>query len=388
VTEKQTGALERLNRGIQESRQEVQLRTMSLAQDYFDDSAEALKQQISENRAALEGLPDQVPGGREEAFQMMFQELMDNYTSMEECINEAQSNVANLDTERIRRQGEVEATDAARREAREHGIDLTEVEGTGSEGRVTVDDVKDLAEKMESAPAGEAAQQARDATDQAAQQGQQVAGQAAGQAREVAGQVAQGAQDALGQATGQVGRIADQSNGSDEEINATDAAKREAAERGIDLSKVKGTGADGRIVIWDVTDLPPEAEGSGGGQLQNQVGDAASQATQGASDAASQAASQVAGQADGAVGQAGGVANQLAEQVVSTAQQTTDQAGQTARQGAGNAVEQANAAQESDEEPKITKAAKRKAEEMGVDISQIQGSGAGGLITIKDVVGA
>ena len=50
---------------------------------------------------------------------------MDNYSSMEECINEAQQNVANLDTDQIRRQGEIEATDAARREARERGVDLT-----------------------------------------------------------------------------------------------------------------------------------------------------------------------------------------------------------------------------------------------------------------------
>jgi pyruvate/2-oxoglutarate dehydrogenase complex dihydrolipoamide acyltransferase (E2) component len=42
----------------------------------------------------------------------------------------------------------------------------------------------------------------------------------------------------------------------------------------------------------------------------------------------------------------------------------------------------------SEEEPKATNAAKRKAEELGVDLSGIQGSGAGGLITIKDVVQA
>jgi pyruvate/2-oxoglutarate dehydrogenase complex dihydrolipoamide acyltransferase (E2) component len=37
-------------------------------------------------------------------------------------------------------------------------------------------------------------------------------------------------------------------------------------------------------------------------------------------------------------------------------------------------------------EPRATNAARRKAEEMGIDLSQIEGSGAGGLITIKDVV--
>src|SRR3712207_1758436 len=111
---------------------------MNLAQEYFGDSAEVLKQQISENRAKLENLPDQIPGGREDAFQALFQELMENYSAIEESISEAQQNVANLDTDQIRRQGEVEATDAARRQARELGVDLTKIEGTGADGRIIV----------------------------------------------------------------------------------------------------------------------------------------------------------------------------------------------------------------------------------------------------------
>jgi pyruvate/2-oxoglutarate dehydrogenase complex dihydrolipoamide acyltransferase (E2) component len=179
VTERQTEALEKLNQGIQESRREVQQRTMNLAQEYFGDSAEVLKQNIRENRATLEGLPDQIPGGREEAFQTFFQELMGNYSSMEECINEAQQNVANLDTDQIRRQGEIEATDAARREAQERGVDLTKVEGTGSEGRIIVSDVVVAAEAIEEedGAACQAAQQAQDAAGLAACQAQLVAGE-------------------------------------------------------------------------------------------------------------------------------------------------------------------------------------------------------------------
>src|SRR5215218_6100055 len=185
VTERQTEALQRLNQGIQESRREVQQRTMNLAQEYFSDSAEVLKQNLRDNRATLEKLPDQIPGGREEAFQAFFQELMDNYSSVEECINEAQQNVANLDTDQIRRQGEVEATDAARREARERGIDLTKVEGTGSDGRIIVSDVVEVAEAMEEAEAGEDG-----AASEAAQQAQDAAGQVAGQAQDAADQTA------------------------------------------------------------------------------------------------------------------------------------------------------------------------------------------------------
>src|SRR3712207_5741384 len=122
---------------------------MELAQDYFVNSAEALKDQIKDNRATLESLPDQIPGGREEAFQAMFQELMDNYSNIEGCLEEAQQNVSDLDPEQIRRQGEVDATDAARREARERGVDLTKIEGTGADGRIIVTDVVEAAEAMQ-----------------------------------------------------------------------------------------------------------------------------------------------------------------------------------------------------------------------------------------------
>ena len=256
MTERHTEALERLNQGIQESRREVQQRTMSLAQDYFGESAEALKQQIKEDRATLDSLPDQVPGGREEAFQTLFQELMDNYSAMEESIDEAQKNVANLNTDQIQRQGEIDATDAARREAKERGVDLTQVKGTGSDGRIIVSDVVEAAEAMEEegGPASQAAQQAQDAAGQAAGQAQQVAGQA----QEAAGQVAGQAQDAAGGAVQQAQDTAGQAQqaaGGDgaEEPRATNAAKRRAEQLGLDLSTIQGTGSGGLITIRDVT---------------------------------------------------------------------------------------------------------------------------------------
>jgi pyruvate/2-oxoglutarate dehydrogenase complex dihydrolipoamide acyltransferase (E2) component len=264
-------ALEKLNRGIQESRQMVQQQTMKLAQDYFGDSVEELKQQIEQSRATLEGLPDQIPGGQEESFQMLFQELMNNYTAVEDALDEAQSNVADLDTERLRRQGEIDATDAARREAQERGLDLTQIEGTGSDGRITVDDVKRAAE--------------------AANEGEE---------------------------TGQ-------------ELRASDAAKRRAEELGIDLSQVEGTGSGGLVTVKDVTSLAEGAEDKAAG-LVGQV-------------------------AEGA----GGAVDQVAGQV----DQATEDGG-----------------------PRATTAARRRAEELGVDLSKVQGSGAGGLITLKDITRA
>jgi pyruvate/2-oxoglutarate dehydrogenase complex dihydrolipoamide acyltransferase (E2) component len=273
VTERQTNeALDKLNRGIQESRQMVQEQTMKLAKDFFGDSVEMFKQEVKDSRGTLEDLPEQVPGGQDEAFQMLFQELIDNYAAIEDALDEAQKNVSALDTEQLRRQGEINSSDAARREARELGLDLSEVEGTGSGGNITVKDVK------------KAAEEAKDES---------------------------------------------------QEINATDAARRRAEELGIDLAQVEGTGSGGVITVMDVTEL----------------------------------------------------AEQTAQETAETAGQAVQQVGQAA-DGATQAVGQAVDRNGSEEEPKATNAAKRKAEELGVDLSDIQGSGAGGLITIKDVVQA
>ena len=280
-------ALEKLNRGIEESKQMVQQQTMKLAQDFFGDSVEETKQQIKENRATLEGLPDQIPGGQEESFQMLFQELMDNYEAIEQALDEAKKNVSELDTDRLMKQGEVDATDAARRQARELGVDLTELEGTGTDGRITVDDVKNFAESTQ-----------------------------------------EDIEDAAGEATEEV-------------TKASDAARRRAEEMGVDLSQIEGTGSGGLITVKDVTSA---------------AGGAAQQAT----DTAGQAAGQATDAVGQTVAQADGAANQATQQ-------------------AGNAAG-------GDEGPRATNAAKRKAEDLGIDLSQIQGSGAGGLITIRDVV--
>jgi uncharacterized protein YjbJ (UPF0337 family) len=360
VTDKHTEALEKLNRGIQESRQEVQKRTMNLAQGYFDDSAEALKQHINENRETLKDLPDQIPGGREEAFQALFQELMDNYSAMEESIDGARENVANLDIDRIRRQGEVEATDAARRQAKELGVDLTKVEGSGADGRIIVPDVVEAAERMEDGAGGDeepdasengAAEQAQDAAGQATDQ----AGQIAGQAQDAAGGAAQQAQDAAGQATDQAGQAVQ---------GVQDTAGQATQQAGQAAGQVQDT----------VGGLVGGGQEDGGGPLggvTDQVGQVAGQAQQVAGQATDQAG-QVAGQAQDA---AGGATQQAQETVGYAAENAQNAAGQTT--GGGEA-----------EEPRATNAAKRRAKELGVDLSTIEGTGSGGLITIQDVVGS
>jgi hypothetical protein len=370
VTERQTEALERLNQGIQESRREVQQRTMNLAQEYFGDSAEVLKQNISENRATLEGLPDQIPGGREEAFQAFFQELMDNYSSMEDCINEAQQNVARMDTDKIRRQGEIEATDAARREAKERGVDLTNVEGTGSDGRIIVSDVVEAAEAMEDGAgedgaAAQAAQQTQEAAGQAAGQAQQVAGQATDQAGQVAGQAQDAAGSAAQQAQDTAGQAAQQ---------AQDTAGQATDQAGQAVQGLQDT----------VGGLAGGQQGGGGplGGVTDQVG----QAAQGVQEAAGQAAGQAQQVAGQATDQAGQVAGQAQDAAGSAAQQAQDTAGQATQQAQATAGQATGG--DGAEEPRATNAARRRAEQLGIDLSTIEGTGSGGLITIKDVSGS
>jgi pyruvate/2-oxoglutarate dehydrogenase complex dihydrolipoamide acyltransferase (E2) component len=52
----------------------------------------------------------------------------------------------------------------------------------------------------------------------------------------------------------------------------------------------------------------------------------------------------------------------------------------------GQAAQQATGGE--GEEPRATNAARRRAQQLGVDLSTIRGTGSGGLITIQDVVGS
>lgn len=151
-------ASEKLNRGIEESRREARLRAMGLAREYFDDSVRELGRQVDGHRAVLDGMPDRAPVGHEEPFRILSQELADNYARIQECLDTARRNAADLEAERPaagRTEGseegetgeEPEASDAARRRAEKLGIDLSRVEGSGSGGLITINDVTDAANR-------------------------------------------------------------------------------------------------------------------------------------------------------------------------------------------------------------------------------------------------
>jgi pyruvate/2-oxoglutarate dehydrogenase complex dihydrolipoamide acyltransferase (E2) component len=165
---------------------------------------------------------------------------------------------------------------------------------------------------------------------------------------------------------------------------------------GIDLSQIEGTGSGGLVTVKDVTSLSGDssAEGQAAGQAQEAVGqatDQAGQAVQGAQEATGQVTDQATGALGGVTDQVGQVAQGVqdtAGQATQQAQETAGQATQQAQDAAGQVTGQA-AGEDEDEEPKgATNAARRKAEELGVDLSQVQGSGAGGLITLRDVTGS
>jgi pyruvate/2-oxoglutarate dehydrogenase complex dihydrolipoamide acyltransferase (E2) component len=85
-------------------------------------------------------------------------------------------------------------------------------------------------------------------------------------------------------------------------------------------------------------------------------------------------------------GQAAGRVQDTAGQVTDQAQQVAGQAQDTAGQAAGQAQQAAGG--DGAEEPRATNAARRRAEQLGLDLSTIQGTGSGGLITIRDVTGS
>jgi excisionase family DNA binding protein len=86
--------------------------------------------------------------------------------------------------------------------------------------------------------------------------------------------------------------------------------------------------------------------------------------------------------------------NQTVQQAQALTGQLTDQAQGAVGQVAGHVGRATRGLTGTTEqepavtEPDVTKAAKQKAQALGVDLSQVQGSGIGGRITIKDVVGA
>ena len=140
---------------------------------------------------------------------------------------------------------------------------------------------------------------------------------------------------------------------------------------------------DAQAQIQEMIDSYMELEGSMDQAAQDMgVEDTMEQAAQQTMQQIQQSAQ---GAAQGAAQQAQDMAGQATGQAQQAAGQVTDQAGQVAQQGQ-QAAQQAGGGQQ--QQPDATQAAEHKAQELGVDLSQVQGSGAGGRITVRDVIRA
>ena len=177
--------------GPQDLSQQIQEQTVSSARGFFGESLGRLKGQLQSDRAELESLTEKIP---DEEAQAQIQEMVDSFSEIENSLDQG---------------------------AQDLGIE--------------------------------------DAVNQALQQAQDTAGQVAGQAQQAAGQVtnqagqaAEGVQEAAG-GVAQQAQGAAEGDGQEEEPNATEAARQKAEELGVDLSQVEGSGAEGRIIVNDVT---------------------------------------------------------------------------------------------------------------------------------------
>jgi pyruvate/2-oxoglutarate dehydrogenase complex dihydrolipoamide acyltransferase (E2) component len=125
---------------------------MQSAQDFYGESLGRAKGQLQDTRAQLERLVQQVP--QEEA-QAEIQEMVDSHYEIESRIDQAAQDQGLEDAvNEAAQQGggqegggeqEPNATEAAAQRAEKLGVDLSQVEGSGSEGRITVKDVTSAA---------------------------------------------------------------------------------------------------------------------------------------------------------------------------------------------------------------------------------------------------
>src|SRR5919202_5898065 len=190
---------------------------------------------------------------------------------------------------------------------------------------------------------------------------------------------------------------------------ATNTRFREGEEVSEDKQNKKGLGGLGSALgnvteqVGEVAAGATEQVGEVAGGATEQVGEA----TQGVHDAAGQAVDQVSQTAGGlspglqeVTEQAQDTLGQEATgQGGQVAQDTAVQATQQAQDPAGRAAQQVNTTEQPTQQTgggqeaagqlsEPTSAASQKAEELGVDLAQVEGSGPGGRITLQDVMNA
>ena len=224
-------------------------------------------------------------------------------------------------------------------------------------------------------------------------------------------QIVQELTSGVGSAVGDVGEGAGELVG--------EGAKEAVSEIGSGTgSAVEDVGEGAGGAVEDVGGGAGEAAGEvgqGAGQVAEQVGGSASRAGQGVTNAAGEAAGQ-AGDAtqqapEGAqqedsgrttegtaasgaqvlsetTNEAGRTVRRVAEESGSIVEQTMTERGEVSEEAVVGEADTAGEAGEEKGEVQATPAAERKAEDLGVDLSEVEGTGSGGRIILKDVTGA
>jgi pyruvate/2-oxoglutarate dehydrogenase complex dihydrolipoamide acyltransferase (E2) component len=309
--------------------QQIQDQTVKSAQDFYGESIGQLKGQLQNDRAQLESLAEQVT--QEEA-QAQIQELVDSYTEIEDSLDQA---------------------------AQDQGV-----EDTVSE---TVQQVQETAGQIAQGAqdsADGAAEQAQDTVDGAVEQAQEAVGGVTEQAQDAAGGATEGVGGALGQVTDQVGEVTqgvqDTAGQAVDQVGQT----AENLAPGTQLLSQSTLDEAGNLLDEDlagsVTDLPAEEE------YTNEEGQTVRTVKE---ESGSLIRLSIGPDGDVLDLSIPKPSEEVTEEVVE--EQSESQSETTAGQ-----------------EPEATEAAKQRAEEMGVDLSQIEGSGAEGRITVKDVLNA
>jgi pyruvate/2-oxoglutarate dehydrogenase complex dihydrolipoamide acyltransferase (E2) component len=175
--EVQSSLAQQVQQQTQQLWQQLQEQLLKSAQDFYGNSLRSLDSKLEDDRSQLQDLLEQLPDSQED-MRARIEQLVTSYEAIEESIDKAAQ--------------------------RQRGVE--------------------------------------EEVSQAVQQAQETVGQAAQPAQEVAGQATEQAQGLAGQATETAGK----------EVNTTKAAKRKAEELGVDLSKIAGSGPDGRITLKDV----------------------------------------------------------------------------------------------------------------------------------------
>ena len=263
--------------------------------------------------------------------------------------------------------------------------------------------------------AGQAVGELGEGASQAVGQVGEGAGEAVGQVGQGAGEAAGQLGEGAGQAVGDVGQGAGRAVGNlDQTVGAVGQAAGQVA--GDAGQAVGGVGqAAGQVAgdagqaVGGLGQAAGQLAGDAGqavggvGQAAGQLGGDAGQAGGGVGQAAGQLGGD-AGQTAGGVGQASGGAGELAQAAGGPGQLAKEAAKTVAREIGSAAADEAKdvsmaatrKVQELGERRRLrraeklnaTEAALRAAKELDVDIDEVEGTGAGGRITVKDVRGA